>query len=121
MWNGLAKYSEPWQQAKHTGSPLPGTPGRGVRGEGQVSKRFTPHPRPLSPEYRGEGSKARGAKAQSEWMKNRRTDAPTHRPTDLPTYRRTDLPTYRPTDLPTYRRTVLRAPPSKNLSVLFLT
>ncbi len=41
-----------------------------LREEGQVSERFTPHPRPLSPEYRGEGRKARGAKGQSEWAEN---------------------------------------------------
>ncbi len=39
-------------------SPRPGTPGRGVRGEGLLEAPATPHPRPLSPEYRGEGSNA---------------------------------------------------------------
>ena len=37
-------------------SPRPGTPGRGVGGEGQIAASNTPHPQPLSPEYRGEGS-----------------------------------------------------------------
>ena len=39
-----------------TYSPRPGTPGRGVGGEGvEPKKPITPHPRPLSPGYRGEG------------------------------------------------------------------
>ena len=41
-----------------SGSPLPCTRGRGVGGEGFGSV-STPHPQPLSPEYRGEGSKWR--------------------------------------------------------------
>ncbi len=40
-------------------SPLPGTPGRGVRGEGEHTVSVpSPHPQPLSPEYRREGRKA---------------------------------------------------------------
>ncbi len=36
--------------------PRPGTPGRGVGGEGaEILLARTPHPQPLSPEYRGEG------------------------------------------------------------------
>ena len=37
-------------------SPLPGTPGRGAGVRGLGSESPAPHPRPLSPEYRGEGS-----------------------------------------------------------------
>src|ERR1700677_3841214 len=39
-------------------APLPGTPGRGrgVGVRGPIVWAFTPPPRPLSPEYRGEGS-----------------------------------------------------------------
>ncbi len=51
-----------------------------LREEGQVSERFTPHPRPLSPEYRGEGRKdyalrgaGRNAKGQSEWVQRNKT------------------------------------------------
>src|SRR5205823_2607793 len=44
-------------------APLPCSGGRGVGGEGRVGLQ-TPHPRPLSPEYRGEGGKTTPAAPQ---------------------------------------------------------
>jgi rhamnosyltransferase subunit B len=49
------RFGSSQRRAESVGSPRPGTPGRGVGGEGFCLGSHAPSPQPLSPEYRGEG------------------------------------------------------------------